>query len=388
MLGGIYTPEKCALCGLQMRDNGRNAVACPRHPKQKATVFIVRFTRKIWRKFITYEEASRFLNGLRFKKDEGTFDVRDYQPGNPMGFSNLADKWLDLKRNQIKHHSWDSLNNYMRAACNLWGNRNVKEITYGDIEDFLYIELQDKSDKTKSNAKSALRSFFNWLCLRRVLHRSQLPEFPAVSFELAYRKTISKQQQEAILAELWNLTATFNPRLWIAISWLSTYISIRPGELIRIKEREIDRENGFLVIPDPKEKRPKIIPLTEQDREMLRSVPVGFPDLPFFRHISTHSGCHAGQQFGTRYLWKWRKQACANLGIAGVDLYGGTRHSTVIYLGEFFTPEQLKKASFHSTNKAFERYYRMRPEEVLDVYSAAQHPTTPKQHGKSVKLLK
>ena len=29
MLGGIYTPEKCALCGLQMRDNGRNAVACP-----------------------------------------------------------------------------------------------------------------------------------------------------------------------------------------------------------------------------------------------------------------------------------------------------------------------------------------------------------------------
>ena len=38
--------------------------------------------------------------------------------------------------------------------------------------------------------------------------------------------------------------------------------------------------------------------------------------------------CQTGDQFGKDYFYKWWKKACTNLGIDGVDLYGGTRHST------------------------------------------------------------
>jgi len=50
------------------------------------------------------------------------------------------------------------------------------------------------------------------------------------------------------------------------------------------------------------------------------------------------------------------------LGIEGIDLYGGAGHSTAIYLGQFFTPEQLNQATMHSTNKAFERYFQTSPQ--------------------------
>jgi len=37
---------------------------------------------------------------------------------NPLGFSNLAMQWLDIKKSQIEHKSWNNLNNYMRKAMN------------------------------------------------------------------------------------------------------------------------------------------------------------------------------------------------------------------------------------------------------------------------------
>jgi hypothetical protein len=76
-------------------------------------------------------------------------------------------------------------------------------------------------------------------------------------------------------------------------------------------------------------------------------------------------------QFGPRYLYKWWKKACQNLGIEGVDLYGGTRHSTALALRQFKTPEQIRRATVHGTNKAFERYFRVESDEIREIYEIA-----------------
>jgi len=44
-------------------------------------------------------------------------------------------------------------------------------------------------------------------------------------------------------------------------------------------------------------------------------------------------------------------------------------------LREFCTPEQIKRATMHITNRAFERYYMIEAKEVLEVYKRA----TPKE---------
>ncbi|MDO9230251.1 MAG: hypothetical protein Q8M86_05020 [Syntrophales bacterium] len=60
--------------------------------------------------------------------------------------------------------------------------------------------------------------------------------------------------------------------------------------------------------------------------------------------------------FGIKYFYKRRGKACSTLGIDGIDLYGGTRHSSVRALRKYRSPEEIKRAAMSETNKAFERY--------------------------------
>lgn len=374
MIGGIYSEEDCPLCGQRMKDNGKTAVCCPVHKQQRANrlrVVIKKDGKWVKKRFSAYDKAYRFLTGLRFKIDEGSFDHRDYQRENPLGFANLAEKWLKIKQGQVKRHSWDNLNNAMRKAAGVWGNRNIKEIGTGEVEDFIALHLRGLSSKSLYNTRSVLNSFWAWLVRRDIVSLGQVPKMPQLSVELEFRATISKAEQAAILDEIERISRDVNPRVWLAVKWLATYISIRPWELVCLKEGDINRDQGLIIIPHPKEKTPKVVPLTEEDADLVRVLPRAFPELFFFRHFKGHGGATPGQRFGPRYLYRWWKRACTNLGIDGIDLYGGTRHSTAIYLGQYFSPEEIKQATMHTTNKAFERYFRVPMATVRNVYEVA-----------------
>ena len=71
MLGGIYTEEKCDLCGEPMQDNHKDAVCCPRHSKQKAHNLIVRFGRKFYKQTTDYDLACRILSGISIQNRRG-----------------------------------------------------------------------------------------------------------------------------------------------------------------------------------------------------------------------------------------------------------------------------------------------------------------------------
>jgi hypothetical protein len=137
----------------------------------------------------------------------------------------------------------------------------------------------------------------------------------------------------------------------MGISWLCTYISIRPGELRCIVEEAIDLDRGILMIRDHKTRKhrgPKLVPLLGADIEFIRSLPRGFPQWPFFRMDVTSGSRPAGSPFGQKMFRKWWDRACKNLGIVGVDLNGGARHSTHQYLRQCGkTPEVI----LHHQNK-------------------------------------
>ena len=116
--------------------------------------------------------------------------------------------------------------------------------------------------------------------------------------------------------------------------------------------------------------------MISDDVELLSTLPRGFPELYFFRHEKGVSGVAAGDHFGQKCFYKWWVKACKNLGIKGVDLYGGTRHSSALALRDHATPEQIRRASMHSTNKAFERYFRIEGDELRDIYSLSKCGTS------------
>ena len=255
----------------------------------------------------------------------------------------------------------------MKKAIKVWSQVNIKEIGYGEIEDFLLAQ-KGVSDKTKANLRSCLNDFWTWLRKRKVLTLQEMPELPVVHFESELRKTIERSQQVAVLDEIKKISYEINPRIWIGIKWLMTYISIRPGELVKIREGDIKLEGRCLLIPHPKEKKPKSIPLRDEDLQLVKSMPRGFPELPFFRHISGRQGCKIGEAFGHEYLARYWKEACQNLGIKDVCLYAGTKHSSACNMDN--TPEEVKRATMHKSNKSFERYYTMKDEKLREIYNA------------------
>jgi integrase len=357
MQGQIHSDQRCPVCEGKYHDNYVDGLVCPNHPDKRATRFKVRFGRDITKRFDTYKEAFRFLTGLRYEKDRNTFDVRDYKADKPLSFRALGEKWLKQKKKDLKIRSWNNLNNYMNKAVRVWGNQNIKTITDGDIEDFLY--NQNVSSKTRNNMKSCLHDFWKWVVRREKRNGRplvQMPEFPECPYKLGWRNIIDIETQQKIISKIHKLSYDINPKIWLGIRWLSRYTMVRPGELLGVTEGQINTNIPAIIIPDPKGGEPILVFLHDDDVKEIEKLPRGLPDLPFFRHVKGIQSVKPGQKFGDRYLYKWWKKACDNLGVKDVDLYGGTRHSTITALGEFLSPEEVKRGSLHKTNKALERY--------------------------------
>jgi integrase len=328
--------------------------------------FQVRFGRKLTKHFKTMQEAERFLTGIRFKTDEGSFDLRDYLQSNPLCLAAQVEKFLHSKRHLKSAKKYELR---LTPWIERFGQLNVKEIRFAQIQDTIS-ELQDagKSSKYRKDIVDTLRCLYRWMVDRDEIRIDQMPKFPKVSFSMRLRKVVSKEDQERILQELRRISFHINPRIFYAALFLTTYINLRPNELRSIKEADLDLHNGLIVIPHPKEGKPKIVYLLDEDIETLKGLPRGMPWMHIFRHEAGNGGAEPGGPFGPDYLWRWWKQACANLGIEGVSIYPGTRHSSAIAMRETTSPEAVKRATGHRTNAAFERYLQVTGSELRELY--------------------
>ena len=68
----------------------------------------------------------------------------------------------------------------------------------------------------------------------------------------------------------------------------------KAGRADQTQGRSIDLENGYLILTDTKEKKPKLVPLIEDDITLLRTFPKAMPHLYFFRHMKGNGGAKPG----------------------------------------------------------------------------------------------
>ena len=73
------------------------------------------------------------------------------------------------------------------------------------------------------------------------------------------------------------------------------------------------------------------------------------------------------EPFGVNLLYKSWKKACKAVGIYDVDLYGGTRHSSITAIAKVAGKDKARKYSGHLTNKAFDRYCQIGDDDTLDI---------------------
>jgi len=370
MKGSIHSDQKCPVCGQKFKHFEPRGVWCPDHPQCMATRLVVRFG-DLTKRFKSYEEAYRMLTGWRYETDMGKFDPRDYRRNNPLGFETLAKRFVESKRHLKGVKKYEQR---LRPAAAAWENKNVKEIGYLEIETL----INDLKDKEYSHSYiyhivCTIKMFFDWVRAAGIIEPNQGPrKYPPVKNVMAYRKIVNKEQQWEILQEVCRISWDFNPRIYIGILFLATYLKIRPNELRQIKEKHIELENERILIPNPKEGLPKYVHLIPEDIELLRTMPRAFPEMYFFRHEKGNGNAKPGTQFGRDYLTRWWNEACKNLGIEGVSLYPGTRHSSAVELRKKHSPEAVKRNMGTRSNKAFERYLQMTAEEELALTSDAR----------------
>ena len=369
MKGGIYTQEKCAICGTNLKYNQRKRVfACPNHPKVTGTGrCFVRFGKPVQKRFSNINAAEHFLNHLRYKTAEGSFDAKDYQANKPNSFTNLSEKYLKRKRN-LK--SYTSIKHYIKVAQDYFGHKSVKDINGADIEDWAF-SIENISEKTRANYASTLSNFWRWLHQRNVINLAQMPAFPKIQYELKYRTITDIETQEAIINEVWQISKHINEKIWLGIDILSTYVNLRPGDLLKIEEKDIDLKSGLITIhhPTKSKNKSKTVRLMRHHIEIIEDLKKLFPavpDLKFFRHIGG-SGIQKNGEFGKKYFKKWWDKACKNIGIEGLDLYGGTRHTTTTAIAKRAGTDNARKASGHETNKAFDRYCQFQDDTAFEM---------------------
>jgi integrase len=364
MKGNIYTRQACSLCGERLlNDENRRGCFCPNHPQQVASRgFWVTFGRGHFKRFKSYSEAYRHLTGLRFQTDHACYDARDWRRDNPLGFETLAQKWLKHKASaNIKPSTIGNLTREIGRAVKHFGQKNVKTIGTGEIEDFVFADhrtIDDRpvSSKSRHDIAATLCQFFRWVCRREKI---PVPEFPAVAFELGWRSVVDTETQMRIIEKVRDMCGSRNIKIYLGIKWLAENPNVRPGELVSIREGHFLLDQKSILVRKTKEKNPlkaKTILLEDEDVAILRTFPRALPEVFFFRHAE-RSGIRDGTPFGTKLLNRWWNRACAELGVSGVTLYPGTKHSTVTALGAVLTPEEIKRGGTgHQTSAAFERY--------------------------------
>lgn len=364
MQGGIYTREKCPICGARLKDNGRTAVACPDHPQVIATRLVVAFGRKHQMRFASYKLALKHLNYLRHEKDEreDLFDIRDYSAKRPKSFAVLAPKYLDRKQG-LK--SYGKICHDINKAADHFGFTNVRDISGGMIDDYLFGLVKDDgkpmSEKTRANHCSRLHDFWTW-CLNRgdVLTLAEFPTFPKIDYELKYRKITTWEVQQEILEKVREITWETNPKIWMGCDMLATYTSLRPDDLRRVQESSLD-DQGWLTIYNPTKKKNKFkyVRLHEDHVALWNDLKGRFPgsaELPFFRHHGKVRGsCQSNMVFGEHMFSNAWDRACKIMGIEGVPLYPGTKHTTATETAKLMGAERAMQATGLS-NKAFDRY--------------------------------
>jgi hypothetical protein len=173
--------------------------------------------------------------------------------------------------------------------------------------------------------KSCLHQFFKWVCRRE--KSVELPEFPEISFELGWRNTVTIEVQQAIIEEVKRISFDIEPKIWLGIKLLATYIRSVQGKCEMFGNATLTLSPDSFTSPIQRkghERTANLPYLDAEDIALIKSFPRSMdPDLYFFRHMSTRSGVKAGEQFGPKYFKKWWDKACNNLGIKALTFMAG-----------------------------------------------------------------
>jgi len=271
-------------------------------------------------------------------------------------FSSLCGKYLDIIEGDLRPNTIRRYRTLYGMLDKRLGKLKVTQLSYGILEDTKY-ELSDYAPKTVHDCLTFLKQFLNWCVDREVI--KGVPKMPKTSRTTQRRKVLDKDSQYRVIQKA-KREYKDRPMVGLGLELLATYPKIRPNELRQVKEGDI--KDGILRLRATKNTEGGTgVRLLPEHQLRLEELKTGDPD----RYLLSFPN---GKQFGRDYLSLAWSRCCRALGITGVPLYPGTKHTTVTDLLKRHPTSMVASAAGITVQVLESHYKNIGEEDVVHLY--------------------
>jgi integrase len=294
--------------------------------------------------------------------------------------SRLA-QWIGLKREQVAsgERSPGYLKELERYAGTkghiggFWVGRTIHEIRTSVIQDWdTWLRARPVSAKTRRNVLGAFHAFCVWLERREEIHRA--PRMPSISLDEHEPQIISMEIQDRILSAI---------PLERRGGFLCMALGVRPGEVRALNVS--DYRDGWISVTKAykgphlhspvrgtKGRKNRRVPVDERLEEWVEGRGNRGADgtpfsgtLPLFPNPTARNPDKRWIHQALREEWH---RACKRVGISGVQMYEGTKHSTATDAIRRGVPLELVRRFFgHSDIRTTQRYVNLGDQALVHV---------------------
>lgn len=374
MKGGVYTKEKCPICGGRFEQLG-DALRCSSHQTIPKKFFVQIYSKETnshisiysdsrGYSFSSYDQALRILTKIRAEIDAGAFDPSRYIPQKlkPLQFRNWSSEWL--KKMEIKTQKklispsyLKELRRYVTIFQEHFKEMDIRDIGTKKVNE-LHLNLNG-SPKYILNLMSCLHKMlsdaFDWGDIGKI------PKFPKIDVPEPDFKTIDLDQQDAVIQNIENMM----DRAYILFTARQM---ARPSETRALFWDDLDFKHTQVVIRrhfslnelrvTTKSKRIKILPLDGEVKDFLQRLP---------RHITSPFVFQKnGRPYSESYARKLWNEITSKMGIK-ISLYQGTRHSSATEAVNRVGMDRVQEFLGHTRSTMTKRYAKMNPNGLKSV---------------------
>jgi integrase len=328
--------------------------------------------------------AERMLAHINYEIDHGIFDPKNYikRELKSLLFANYAQAWLDrqqsrAEKGRLSREYIRSVSSYLRNhLIPALASKSIRDINAGGIED-LVDGFEDISAKTIRNIIFTLHKILKDAKRRGDINK--LPEFPKIEVGEPDTRWLLPEDTMRIIGAI---PCPVRRAFFIFLAEMGC----RPGEARALRWEKVDFRKGMVKIaagmdgeifrPTTKEKDARELPMSESVMEALESLP---------RSLNGFVFTYRGRPFTHKLIDRTWRKACKEVGIEGITLYQGTKHSKGTWAATQGIPMNLIQDYFgHKSQASTRRYAKIAKKEIFKVlhYPSANRVQKEKVSGK------
>ena len=366
MKGGVYTKEKCPICGGKF-ERGKDDIFCVYHQTRPKRVFIKLYSKEFGKpvyiysdprgnSFSSYEQANRILTKIRAEIDAESFDPSRYvaQKLRPLQFRTWSSSWLrsretEVEKKTISPSYMRELRRFVSILQNYFQDTDIRDVGTKKVHEF-YLTIKG-SPKYQKNILSCfhkmLSDALDWGDINK------MPKFPEFDVPEPDFAIIDPDEQDAVIEKIEDLM----DKAYILITAREM---VRPSETRALFWEDLDFKRNKVTIrrhfslnellPTTKSKNIKRLPLDADVKELLVRLP---------RHITSPFVFQKkGHPYSESYARKLWNRTAKEMGIK-ITFYQGTKHSSASEATDRVGMDRVQEFLHHSNPAMTRRYAKM-----------------------------